>query len=62
MLVDVEQGTLTVNTHIAGEGTKDAALIVLKASINLVFPNFTTGAYEVDEADKMSTSASVRYQ
>ena len=50
------------NTHIAGKGNKVAVLIVLKAIINLVFPKFTTGAYEVNEAEEMSTSAAVRYQ
>jgi len=41
---------------------EDAILIVLEVSINLVFPKFTTGAYEVNEAEEMSTSATVCYQ
>lgn len=43
--------TRDCSTHIAGEGMKeDAVLIILEVSINLVFPKFTTGAYEVNEA------------
>jgi hypothetical protein len=29
---------------------EDAVLIILEATIKLVFPKFTTGAYEVNEA------------
>jgi hypothetical protein len=55
--------TTDCSTHIAGEGMKeDAVLIILEVSINLVFPKFTTGANEVNEAEEMSTSATVCYQ
>jgi hypothetical protein len=40
---------------------EDAVLIILKVFINLVFPKYTTGAYEVDEAEEIGTSGTVRY-
>jgi hypothetical protein len=39
-----------------------AVLIIIKAFIDLVLPNYTTGAYEVDEADEMGSSGTVRNQ
>lgn len=55
--------TRDCSTHIAGEGMKEGAvLIILEVSINLVFPKLTTSACEVNDAEKMSTSATVCYQ
>jgi hypothetical protein len=52
----------TNHAFITREGMKeDAVLIILKVFINLVFPKYTTGAYEVDEAEEIGTSGTVRY-
>ena len=51
------------STHIARERVKEAAvLLILKAFINLVLPEYTTGAHEVDKAEEMGTSGTVCYQ
>jgi len=38
----------------------DAVLVILEVFIDLVLPKYTTGAYEVDEGEKMGTAGTVR--
>jgi hypothetical protein len=50
-----------LNTHIARKGMKEGAvLIILKVFINLVLPDYSARAYEVDKGKEMGSSATVR--
>jgi hypothetical protein len=52
-----------LNTHIACKGMKEGAvLIILKVFIDLVLPDYSARAYEVDKGKEMGTSATVCYK
>ena len=61
MLVDRCRIERLWNTHIAWEGMKvDAVLVILEVFIDLVLPKYTAGVRKVDEGEKMSTPGTVR--
>ena len=49
------------STHIARKGVEErAVLIILKAFVDLVLPNYATISYKVDKIKKMSTFGTIR--